>query len=71
MNDQVPWGAYIANFTYFVGMGTAPVMVALPALVYRKEALRPVLTYGWPLLLIVLSGVAMAAVVLDLTVFAR
>ncbi len=43
MNDQVPWGAYIANFTYFVGMGTAPVMVALPALVYRKEALRPVL----------------------------
>lgn len=43
MNDQVPWGAYIANFSYFVGMGTAPVMVALPALVYRREALRPLI----------------------------
>lgn len=43
MTDQVPWGAYIANFTYFVGMGTAPVMVALPALAYRRDSLRPVL----------------------------
>lgn len=43
MTDQVPWGAYIANFTFFVGMGTAPVMVALPSLVYRRESLRPVL----------------------------
>lgn len=41
MNDQVPWGAYIANFTFFVGMATAPVMVALPALVYRRSELRP------------------------------
>lgn len=43
MTDQVPWGAYIANFTFFVGMGTAPVMVALPSLVYRRESLRPLL----------------------------
>lgn len=43
MTDQVPWGAYIANFTFFVGMGTAPVMVALFSLVYRRESMRPLL----------------------------
>ena len=43
MTDQVPWGAYIANFGFFVGMGTAPVMVALPALIYRRAPLRPVI----------------------------
>lgn len=36
-----------------------------------RGTLRPFLRHGWPLLLTVLSGVAMAAVVLDLTVFAR
>ena len=46
MNDQVPWGAYIANFSYFVGMGTAPVMIAVPAYVYGNTALRPVMFFS-------------------------
>lgn len=44
-----------------------PSVAGLPA----RGTLRHFLRHGWPLLLIVLSGVAMAAVVLDLTVFAH
>lgn len=46
MTDQVPWGAYIANFSYFVGMGTAPVMIVVPAYVYGRAALRPVVFFS-------------------------
>ncbi len=41
LTDQVPWGAYIANFTYLVGMATAPVMVVVPGHVYGQKTLRP------------------------------
>lgn len=41
LTDQVPWGAYIANFTYLVGMATAPVMVVVPGHVYGQRTLRP------------------------------
>ncbi len=36
-----------------------------------RASLAHFLRHGWPLLLIVLSGVVAAAVVLDMTVFAR
>lgn len=64
MNDQVPWGAYIANFTFFVGMATAPVMVALPALLYRREALRPLL-FTSQVLGLVATVVALLFVIVD------
>ena len=40
MVDQVPWGAYIANFTYLVGMAAAAVMLVIPAYVYHDHVLH-------------------------------
>ena len=44
--DQVPWGAYIANFTYLVGMAAAAVMLVIPAYVYDDHALHDVVVLG-------------------------
>lgn len=46
MVDQVPWGAYIANFTYLVGMAAAAVMLVIPAYVYHDHALHDVVVLG-------------------------
>src|SRR5208283_2444987 len=46
MVDQVPWGAYIANFTYLVGMAAAAVMLVIPAYVYHDHALHEVVMLG-------------------------
>ena len=46
MVDQVPWGAYIANFTYLVGMAAAAVMLVIPAYVYEDHALHEVVVLG-------------------------
>jgi Ni/Fe-hydrogenase subunit HybB-like protein len=46
MVDQVPWGAYIANFTYLVGMAAAAVMLVIPAYVYHDHALHGVVVLG-------------------------
>src|SRR5271166_1904708 len=40
--DQVPWGAYIANFTYLVGMAAAAVMLVIPAYVYDDHTVHEV-----------------------------
>ena len=37
MSDQVSWGAYIANFTYLVGIAAAAVMLVIPAYVFHRE----------------------------------
>ena len=44
--DQVPWGAYIANFTYLVEMAAAAVMLVIPAYVYDDHALHNVVVLG-------------------------
>lgn len=46
MVDQVPWGAYIANFTYLVGMAAAAVMLVIPAYVYHDHDLHEVVLLG-------------------------
>jgi len=46
MVDQVPWGAYIANFTYLVGMAAAAVMLVIPAYVYHDHELHKVVVLG-------------------------
>ncbi len=46
MVDQVPWGAYIANFTYLVGMAAAAVMLVIPAYGYHDKALHEVVVLG-------------------------
>ncbi len=42
MSDHVSWGAYIANFTYLVGMAAAAIMLVIPVYIYKNEELRDV-----------------------------
>lgn len=42
LTDEVPWGAYIANFTYVVGMIDAAVMVMIPAYLYGMQSMRKI-----------------------------
>ncbi len=55
MVDQIPWGAYIANFTYLVGMAAAAVMLVIPAYVYHDHALHEVVVLGELLAVAVLT----------------
>lgn len=46
MTNQVSWGAYIANFTFLVGVAAAAVMLVIPAYIYRKEHMHEVVLFG-------------------------
>ena len=46
MTDQVSWGAYIANFTFLVGVAAAAAMLVIPAYVYKNKRLREVVIFG-------------------------
>ena len=46
LSDQVSWGAYIANFTYLVGLAAAAVMLVIPVYVYRNMDLHDVVIFG-------------------------
>jgi len=46
MTDQVSWGAYIANFTFLVGVAAAAVMLVIPAYLYKNEAMHKVVIFG-------------------------
>ncbi len=65
MTDQVSWGAYIANFTFLVGMAAAAVMLVIPAYVYDNKPLKEVVIYG-ELLAIAAITMCILFVVVDL-----
>ena len=46
MTIQVSWGAYIANFTFLVGVAAAAVMLVIPAYIYRDKSLQQVVIFG-------------------------
>lgn len=46
MSDQVSWGAYIANFTYIVGLAAAAVMLTIPAYLYRRGEFKKITIIG-------------------------
>ncbi len=46
MTDQVSWGAYIANFTYLVGLAAAAAMLVIPVYIYRNLHLHDVVIFG-------------------------
>ena len=46
MTDQVSWGAYIANFTYIVGLAAAAVMLIIPAYIYQIEDFKKITIIG-------------------------
>jgi len=42
MRDQVPWGFYIGNFAFLVGVAAAAVVIVVPAYVYQWGPLKEV-----------------------------
>ena len=46
MTDQISWGAYIANFTFLVGIAAAAVMLVIPAYVYKNKRMHEVVIFG-------------------------
>ncbi|MCG8417513.1 MAG: polysulfide reductase NrfD [Proteobacteria bacterium] len=42
LTQQVSWGAYIANFTFLVGVAAAAVLLVVPTYVYHREDIREV-----------------------------
>lgn len=65
MTDQVSWGAYIANFTFLVGVAAASVMLVIPAYIYRNREMHDVVLYG-ELLAIAAIIMCLLFVVVDL-----
>jgi Ni/Fe-hydrogenase subunit HybB-like protein len=57
MTDQISWGAYIANFTFVVGVGASAVTVLVPAYVFRLRSFRRIVFVGE---MLALSAVSMA-----------
>lgn len=57
MTDQVSWGAYIANFTFVVGVGASLVTVLVPAYAFRMRSFRHVVFVGE---MLALSAISMA-----------
>jgi len=46
MSDQVSWGAYIANFTFLVGIAAAAVLMVVPTYVYHRKDIKKVVLLG-------------------------
>ncbi len=46
LSDQVSWGAYIANFTFLVGIAAAAVLLVVPSYVYGRKDLKRVVLIG-------------------------
>lgn len=65
MTDQVSWGAYIANFTFLVGVAAAAIMLVIPAYVFKNKAMHDVVLFG-ELLAIAVILMCLLFVVADL-----
>ncbi|MBF0343433.1 MAG: polysulfide reductase NrfD [Nitrospirae bacterium] len=46
MRDQVSWGAYIANFTFLVGVAAAAVLLVIPAYLYHFKPIKEIVLFG-------------------------
>lgn len=46
LSDQVSWGAYIANFTFLVGVAAAAVLLVFPTYVLHRDDLKDVVLIG-------------------------
>ncbi len=59
MTDYVSWGLYISNFTFFVGVAAAAVMLVLPAYVLKDVDFSNAVLIG--------EGLAVAALIMCLS----
>ncbi|EKD41552.1 MAG: hypothetical protein ACD_73C00663G0001, partial [uncultured bacterium] len=58
MTDQVSWGLYISNFTFFVGVAAAAVMLVIPLYVFGDRDFKKAVLIG--------EGVAVSALIMCL-----
>ena len=65
MSDHVSWGLYIANFTFFVGVAAAAVMMVIPAYLYHDHELHDAVIVG-ELLAIAAISICLLSVTVDL-----
>jgi len=65
LSDQVSWGAYIANFSFLVGVSAAAVLLVVPAFVYDHKPTKEIVILGW---LLAVSAIVMCLlfIVVDL-----
>jgi hemerythrin-like metal-binding protein len=65
MGDHVSWGLYISNFTFFVGVAAAAVMMVIPAYLYHDHEMHDAVIVG-ELLAISAIVVCLLSVTVDL-----
>jgi len=46
LTDQVSWGAYIANFTFLVGVAAAAVLLVVPAYLFHNKDVKKIVLIG-------------------------
>jgi Ni/Fe-hydrogenase subunit HybB-like protein len=46
MRDQVSWGFYIGNFTFFVGVAAAAIVLVIPAYIYHWGPIKEIVVLG-------------------------
>jgi Ni/Fe-hydrogenase subunit HybB-like protein len=46
MRDPISWAFYIGNFTFFVGVAAAAIMLVIPAYIYNWKPLKEVVIFG-------------------------
>lgn len=46
MREQVSWGFYISNFTFFVGVAAAAVLLIIPAYLYNFKSIKKIVALG-------------------------
>ncbi len=65
MGDHVSWGLYISNFTFFVGVAAAAVMMVIPAYLYHDHEMHDTVIVG-ELLAIAAITICLLSVTVDL-----
>jgi Ni/Fe-hydrogenase subunit HybB-like protein len=65
LSRDVPWGLYIAQFTFLVGIGASAVTVLLPYYVHRQKAFARALILGEVVAIIALAQ-ALSCILVDL-----
>ncbi|GAB4389332.1 MAG: hypothetical protein Kow0025_14050 [Thermodesulfovibrionales bacterium] len=46
MREQVSWGLYISNFTFFVGVAAAAVLLIIPSYLYGFKPIKKIVVFG-------------------------
>ena len=46
LSDSVPWGFYIGNYTFLVGVAAAAIMLVIPAYIYHWQPIKEIVILG-------------------------